>query len=233
MHALQTRRTRLCTKSAETHLNPAIVGTQSPRPSKTGTHDGQAIRNSRRSLGQRQALKVHTINTILKLSKTLAALIALATVFFAAAGLRYQEPVNIERVCEDSPPPLINNFNSCSLVDQTLDFLEAEDYKPVLLESSEKNSGLLRKKFSLKIFEVPNYKMNNSTGPAQFSFINGRLFATSYFPKASDTVFERRPTSKSETLTVKQLTNHQGLKYISWSNNHLEAYITWWISRFS
>ncbi|WP_139211584.1 hypothetical protein [Pseudomonas sp. NFACC08-1] len=175
---------------------------------------------------------MRTINTILKLSKTTAALIALVTVVFAVIGLKYQEPVNIERVCEDSPP-LTNNFNSCSLVDQTLDFLEAEGYKPVLLESSEKNSGLLRKKFSLKIFEVPNYKMNNSTAPAQFSFINGRLFATSYFPKASDTVFERHPASKSETLTVKHLTNHQGLKYISWSNNYLETYITWWISRFS
>ncbi|WP_148272461.1 hypothetical protein [Pseudomonas ogarae] len=175
---------------------------------------------------------MRTINT-LKLSKKTAALIALATVFFAAIGLRYQEPVNIERACEGSPPLLINNLNSCSLVGQTLNFLEAEGYKPAILESSEKNSGLLRKKFSLKIFEVPNYKIDNNTGPAQFSFINGRLFAISYFPKASDTVFERHPASKSETLTVKHLTNHQGLKYISWSNNHLETYITWWISRFS
>lgn len=176
---------------------------------------------------------MHTINTILKLSKTLAALITLMTVVFATVGLRYQEPVNIERVCEDSPPLLINNLNSCSFVGQTLNLLEAEGYKPVVLESSEKNSGFLRKKFSLKIFEVPNYKIDNSTGPAQFSFINGRLFAVSYFQKASDTVFEKHPESKSETLTVKHLTNHQGLKYISWSNNHLEFYITWWIPRFS
>lgn len=176
---------------------------------------------------------MHTINTFLKLSKTSAALIALVTVVFATIGLRYQEPVNIERACADSPPLLINNFNSCSFVDQTLSLLETEGYKPVILENSEKNSGLLRKKFSLKIFEVPNYKIDNSTGPAQFSFINGRLFAISYFPKVSDAVFERHPASKSEALTVKHLTNHQGLKYISWSNNYLETYITWWISRFS
>lgn len=176
---------------------------------------------------------MRTINTILKLSKTSAALIALVTVVFAAIGLRYQEPVNIERACENSRPPLVNNFNSCSSVDQTLNAIETEGYKPAILENSEKNSGLLRKKFSLKIFEVPNYKIDNSIGPAQFSFINGRLFAISYFPKTSDTVFERHPASKSETLTVKHLTNHQGLKYISWSNNHLETYITWWISRFS
>ena len=176
---------------------------------------------------------MHTINTIPKMSKKTATLITLVAVIFAAIGFRYQEPVNIERVCEDSPPLLINNINSCSFVDQTLNFLEAEGYKPVILENSEKNSGLLRKKFSLKIFEVPNYKIDNNTGPAQFGFINGRLFAISYFPKASDTVFERHPASRSETLTVKHLTNHQGLKYISWSNNHLETYITWWISRFS
>lgn len=88
---------------------------------------------------------MHTINTILKLSKTSAALIALVTVVFATIGLRYQEPVNIERACEDSPL-LINNFNSCSFVDQTLNLLEMEGYKPVILENSEKNSGLLRKK---------------------------------------------------------------------------------------
>lgn len=112
-------------------------------------------------------------------------------VVFAAIGFRYQEPVNIERVCEDSPPLLINNFHSCSLIDQTLNFLEAEGYKPVILESSEKNSGLLRKKISLTIFEVPNYKIDNDTGSAQFSFINGRLFAILYFPKASDTVLQK------------------------------------------
>ncbi|WP_434701985.1 hypothetical protein [Pseudomonas sp. D1-36] len=176
---------------------------------------------------------MHTINIILKISKRTAVLVALAVVFFAAFQLRYKEPVNIELACEGTPPLLTNNINSCGFVDQTLSFLEAEGYKPVILESSEKNSGLLRKKFSLKIFEVSNYKIDNDTGSAQFSFINGRLFAISYFPKASDTVFERYPASKSEALTIKHLTNHQGLKYISWSNNHLEAYITWWISRFS
>ncbi|MCL6702206.1 hypothetical protein [Pseudomonas sp. T1.Ur] len=87
---------------------------------------------------------MHTIN-ILKASKKTLALIALATVFFAAIGLRYQEPVNIERACEGSPPPLINNLISCSFVDQTLSFLKTEGYKPVILESSEKTAVFCEK----------------------------------------------------------------------------------------
>ncbi|WP_434702334.1 hypothetical protein J3P85_15700 [Pseudomonas sp. Z1-12] len=176
---------------------------------------------------------MHTINAILKLPKTSATLIALMSVASAAIVLRYQEPVSIERICEESPPLLINNFNSCGHIDQTLSSLEAQGYKPTTLESLEKNSGLLRKKFSLKIFEVPYYKIDSNTGTAQFGFINGRLFSISYFPKASDTVFEKHPANKSGTLTVKHLSSRQGLKYISWSNNYLETYITWWISRFS
>ena len=102
---------------------------------------------------------MHTINAILKLPKTSATLIALMSVASAAIVLRYQEPVSIERICEESPPLLINNFNSCGHIDQTLSSLEAQGYKPTTLESLEKNSGLLRKKFSLNIFEVPYYKI--------------------------------------------------------------------------
>lgn len=79
---------------------------------------------------------MHTINTILKLSKTTAALITMVPVASAAIVLRYQEPVSIERICEESPPLLINNFNSCGHIDQTLSSLEAQGY----------NSRKLRKK---------------------------------------------------------------------------------------
>lgn len=77
---------------------------------------------------------MHTINTILKLSKTTAALITMVPVASAAIVLRYQEPVSIERICEESPPLLINNFYSCSHIDLALSSLEAQGYKPTSLQ---------------------------------------------------------------------------------------------------
>jgi hypothetical protein len=150
-------------------------------------------------------------------------------------AVKYQKPVDIESVCKEASQPLVNDISSCSPIDKTLRSLEVEGYKPLVLESSKQSKGLLREKFYLQIFEVKNYKLNNytDTGAAQFRFINGRLFAISYFPNTPNTAFKQYPESQSGTITVKHLINYQEKKYILWSDDRLEAYITWWISKFS
>jgi hypothetical protein len=154
---------------------------------------------------------------------------------FTAIMVKYLSPVDIELVCKDVSPPLANDINSCSLVDQVQRTLQASGYDPVLLENTKARNGLLRGQFHLQIFEVTNYKIvgDPNIGIAQFSFINGRLSSISYYPKTPDSLFKLYPEKISESISVRHLTNYQGRQYISWSNVHLETYVRWRISRFS
>jgi hypothetical protein len=172
----------------------------------------------------------------MKFSKiTISVLVASALIIFVAIMVKYHSPVDIERTCKDVSPPLVNGINSCSLVDQVQKTLQASGYNPVLLENTKPRNGLFRGQFHLQIFEVTNYKIDGdlNIGIAQFSFINGRLSSISYAPTTPDTIIKLYPEKKSESISVRHLTNYQGRLYILWSNDHLEDYIAWWISRFS
>jgi hypothetical protein len=156
-------------------------------------------------------------------------------IIFTAIMFKYHSPVDIERVCKDASPPLVNDINSCSLVDQVRMTLQASGYNPVLLENTKARGGLLRGQFHLQTFEITNFKVDGDSnmGITQFSFINGRLSSISYLPNTPDAIFKLYPEVKSESISVKHLTTYQGRQYISWSNEHLEAYVRWWISRSS
>lgn len=175
---------------------------------------------------------MHTIN--FKTKATKSTLVVLTLIFFTAIMIKYQKPVDIERACKEASPSLANQINSCSLVDHALKHLKSNGYDPVLIENTRQSGRLLRAKFHLQIFEIDNYRINDDQiiGTAQLSFINGRLSSITFFPTSTDSIFNLYPENSSKAITVRHATNYQGKRYISWPNNYLEAYITWWISRY-
>lgn len=176
----------------------------------------------------------HTIKTKVLTIKyfTFAFLIL---VFFAIFYIRYHNPANIEKTCKSAHPLLVNNFRSCSLIEDVLSTLKENGYNPVILESSKYFGGIFREEFNTDIFEITNYQIqgDKNTGITRFKFINGRLVSIVHFPKETDFLFELYPQRNSEDVSVKHLSDFQGKKYMTWSNNHLEDYISWWIRRFS
>ncbi|WP_339494155.1 hypothetical protein [Pseudomonas sp. RA_105y_Pfl2_P56] len=155
--------------------------------------------------------------------------------FVVAIAVQYYYPADIDQICEKESPTLVNNIHSCSLTQPLIKDLEHQGYTPIVLESSESRRGPFKAKFDYKIYEVQNFKIHGASGsgPAQFRFINGRLSSIVYTPKKSDSAFELYPENKSTSTSIKHSSNHEGLKYITWSNNQLESYISWWIWRFA
>lgn len=155
--------------------------------------------------------------------------------FVLAIATQYYYPADIDQICEKESPLLVNNIQSCSLTQSLISDLKNQGYTPIILESSESSRGPFKAKFNYEVFEVLNFKIdeNSGSGTAQFRFINGRLFSIVYTPEKSGSTFELFPENKTESITIRHSSNPQGLKSISWSNNQLEAYISWWIRRFA
>ena len=166
---------------------------------------------------------------------TIASLILLLACSFAFIVARYYYPANLDQMCDSNSPLLVNDIHSCSLIEQVVSNLEHESYTLITLEKSNTSRGPFKARFDYKIFEINNYKIEGdpNSGVAQFRFINGRLSSIAYTPKNPESVFNLYPEKESNETSVRHSTNYQGLKYISWSNNQLESYITWWIRRFA
>ncbi len=171
------------------------------------------------------------INSKLTITSTVLFLIC----FFAVIAAKYYYPADVDQICQKESPLLVNNIHSCSLTQQIVNNLEIEGYTPVLLENSKQSRGPFKARFDYQIFEINNYKINGdpSGGIAQFRFINGRLSSIVYTPKKPESVLELYPENRTNAISIQHSSNYQGLKYISWSNNQLESYISWWIRRFA
>lgn len=149
--------------------------------------------------------------------------------------IRYYNPVNIEKVCKNSAPLLVNNIHSCDAVEKVIGTLKSEGYIPLTLESDVAFGGLFREKFQREVFEVSGYKIrgDKNIGTARFKFINNKLSSIFFFPTAGSIIFELHPEKSSKDISVKHVTDLENKRYLIWSNNRLEEYVTWWIRRFS
>ena len=168
-----------------------------------------------------------------KTATTLA--VFLLACFVAVIAAKYYYPADIDQICENESPLLVNNIQSCSLTQSLISDLENQGYTPILLESSESSRGPFKAKLDYKVFEVFNFKIDgdSGSGTARFRFINGRLSSIVYAPEKSGSAFELFPENKTESISIQHSSNPGRVKSVSWSNNKLEAYISWWIRRFA
>jgi len=145
---------------------------------------------------------------------------------------------------ESEPTNLMNGIKSYQSIDEFKMFLSRSSFHwEESIDTQPMPKG--RPPYNISTITINNYSHLGFSGELNICFFNNRLISTTFYPKNSDKYIAALSKSEGIMFSIDQETklplytsiryaiDHNGRKYIRWSDIRLDKEIDLWIRRYS